>query len=317
MCGIIGYIGDKQAQPILLNGLRHLEYRGYDSAGMCTLLENKKTLSVRKLPGKVKELDALLKHKPLSGKRGLSHCRWATHGAPNQVNAHPHFDCDEEIVLVHNGIIENYAQLKESLIKEGHVFKSKTDTEVIVHLIEKYYKDSIMLEDAVRKALSKLEGAYAIGVLSSREPDKLVGARNGSPLVVGIGKKENFLASDIPALLDYTKDVLFLEDNELVVLTQDGVQISDIKGDMVQRKAVTISWDVSQAQKQGWPHFMLKEINEQPAVLEAMQATRYGEAAVVIGRVQAAPAGRVLLRTAIGSTRVVDMLAGEMLPRIC
>ncbi len=270
MCGIIGYIGDKQAQPILLNGLRHLEYRGYDSAGMCTLLENKKTLSVRKLPGKVKELDALLKHKPLSGKRGLSHCRWATHGAPNQVNAHPHFDCDEEIVLVHNGIIENYAQLKESLIKEGHVFKSKTDTEVIVHLIEKYYKDSIMLEDAVRKALSKLEGAYAIGVLSSREPDKLVGARNGSPLVVGIGKKENFLASDIPALLDYTKDVLFLEDNELVVLTQDGVQISDIKGDMVQRKAVTISWDVSQAQKQGWPHFMLKEINEQPAVLEAM-----------------------------------------------
>jgi glucosamine--fructose-6-phosphate aminotransferase (isomerizing) len=270
MCGIIGYIGDRQAQSILLNGLKRLEYRGYDSAGMCTLLENKKTLSVRKLPGKVKDLEALLKHKPLSGKRGLSHCRWATHGAPNQVNAHPHFDCEEEIVLVHNGIIENYAQLKESLIKEGHTFRSKTDTEVIVHLIEKFYKSSIMLEEAVRKALSKLEGAYAIGVLSSREPDKMVGARNGSPLVVGLGKKENFLASDIPALLDYTKEVLFLEDNELVVLTQDGVQISDTKGDTVQRKATTITWDVSQAQKQGWPHFMLKEINEQPSVLETM-----------------------------------------------
>ncbi|MFA5363117.1 MAG: glutamine--fructose-6-phosphate transaminase (isomerizing) [Candidatus Omnitrophota bacterium] len=274
MCGIIGYIGDKQAQPILLNGLKHLEYRGYDSAGMCVILEKKNKLSVRKLPGKVKELETLLKHKPLSGKRGLAHCRWATHGAPNQVNAHPHFDCEEEIVLVHNGIIENYAQLKEALIKEGHIFKSKTDTEVIVHLIEKYYKNSIMLEDAVRKALAKLEGSYAIGVLSSREPDKLVGARNGSPLVVGLGRKENFLASDIPALLDYTKEVLFLEDNELVVLTRDGVHISDSTGDTVRRKAATITWDVSQAQKQGWPHFMLKEINEQPGVLETMLGQR-------------------------------------------
>ncbi len=269
MCGIVGYIGNKQAQPILLSGLKRLEYRGYDSAGMCVLLERKKALSMRKLPGKVKELENLLQRKPLSGSMGIAHTRWATHGAPNQVNAHPHFDCDSEIAVVHNGIIENYAQLKSDLIKEGHRFKSQTDTEVIAHLIEKYYKNA-SLEDAVRRAADKLVGSFAIGAISSREPDKLVGARRGSPLVVGIGEKENFLASDIPALLDHTKKVIFLQEDEIAVLTRDGVRLCDLTGRLISRQVSTVTWDVRQAQKQGFSHFMLKEINEQPQVLEAI-----------------------------------------------
>ncbi|MDD5668406.1 MAG: glutamine--fructose-6-phosphate transaminase (isomerizing) [Candidatus Omnitrophica bacterium] len=270
MCGIVGYIGKRQAQDILLNGLKRLEYRGYDSAGMCMLLDKKNVLSVRKLPGKVKELEKLLHTRPLPGKSGLSHCRWATHGAPNQINAHPHLDCKEEIALVHNGIIENYAQLKEMLIKEGHKFKSGTDTEVIVHLIEKFYKNSVSLEDATRKAVNQLEGSFAIGVISSREPGKMVGARNGSPLVIGVGKGENFLASDISALLEYSKDMIFIEDKEMVLLTEDTVTITNSNGETVIRQPSVIEWDVSQAQKAGWPHFMLKEINEQPKILDAI-----------------------------------------------
>jgi len=267
MCGIIGYIGEKEAQPILLNGLKRLEYRGYDSCGIATFLNNKNSLSVRKLPGKIASLEKLLKNKPLAGTSGIAHNRWATHGLPNQVNAHPHLDCSKTIALVHNGIIENYHQLKNELIKEGHRFNSQTDTEVIVHLIEKFYNNS-SLEEATRKALMQLKGSFAIGVISAREPDKLIGARCGSPLIVGKGKNENFLASDIPALLDYTKEVIFLEENELVVLTKEGVSISNLKGEKITRQAQQIRWDVSEAQKQGFPHFMLKEINEQPRVLE-------------------------------------------------
>ncbi|MDP2924094.1 MAG: glutamine--fructose-6-phosphate transaminase (isomerizing) [Candidatus Omnitrophota bacterium] len=267
MCGIIGYIGEKEAQSILLNGLKRLEYRGYDSAGTAVYLPHKNTLSVRKLPGKVKDLEQLLKKKPLTGSLALGHVRWATHGLPNQVNAHPHLDCSKTIALVHNGIIENYHQLKNELIKEGHRFRSQTDTEVIVHLIEKFYNNS-SLEEATRKALMQLKGSFAIGVISAREPDKLIGARCGSPLIVGVGKNENFLASDIPAILDYTKEVIFLEENELVVLTKEGVSISNLKGEKITRQAQQIRWDVSEAQKQGFPHFMLKEINEQPHVLE-------------------------------------------------
>jgi glucosamine--fructose-6-phosphate aminotransferase (isomerizing) len=269
MCGIVGYIGSKQAQPVLLSGLKRLEYRGYDSAGMCVLLEHKKALSMRKLPGKVRALETLLLKKPLSGTLGIAHTRWATHGAPNQVNAHPHFDCDGEIAVVHNGIIENYAQLKSELIREGHKFKSQTDTEVIAHLIEKYYKNS-SLEDAVRRAADEMVGSFALGVISSREPEKLVGARRGSPLVVGVGEKENFLASDIPALLDYTKRVIFLQEDEIAVLTKEGVRLCDLTGRLISREISTITWDVRQAQKQGFSHFMLKEINEQPLVLEAI-----------------------------------------------
>ncbi len=273
MCGIIGYIGDREAQPILLNGLKRLEYRGYDSAGMCVILENKESLSVRKLSGKVKDLEGLLKKRPLCGSRGLAHNRWATHGAPNQINAHPHLDCKGEIALVHNGIIENYATLKAGLIKEGHHFLSQTDTEVIVHLIEKFYKD-IPLEEAVRKTLKLLVGSFAIGVISSREPQKLVGARLGSPLIVGLGKQENFLASDVPAVLEYTKDIVFLEEGEIVVLTKEGFKVTDLSGTEIGKKSVRINWDIAQAQKQGYKHFMLKEINEQPKIAENLLNAR-------------------------------------------
>ncbi|MEI6631816.1 MAG: glutamine--fructose-6-phosphate transaminase (isomerizing) [bacterium] len=273
MCGIIGYIGTKEAQPIILNGLKRLEYRGYDSCGIVTYLERKNSLSLRKLPGKVKDLENLLHKKPLSGSLGIGHCRWATHGAPNQVNAHPHLDCKGEIALVHNGIIENYAKLKSELLKDKHIFLSQTDTEVIVHLIEKFYR-SCSLEEAVRKAVAKLEGSFAIAVISRREPGKLVGARMGSPLVVGAGKGENFLASDVPALLDVAQEIIFLEDNEMAVLTTEAVALTNLAGETVKRATSRINWDVSQAQKQGWPHFMLKEIKEQPAILEGLLNSR-------------------------------------------
>ena len=224
---------------------------------------------MRKRSGKIQALEKLLKNKPLLGKLGISHTRWATHGAPNQKNAHPHVDCNNSIALVHNGIIENYTRLKESLIKKGHEFKSQTDTEVIVHLIEQHAKQH-SLKEAVQKALLELEGTFALAVISNKEPDKLIGARRGSPLVVGVGERENFLASDIPAILGQTKKVILLEDNELVELSQDGASISDAKGRSVKREAIRINWDISQAEKQGYAHFMLKEINEQPHVLDGI-----------------------------------------------
>lgn len=273
MCGIVGYIGQKEAQPILLNGLKRLEYRGYDSSGIALLLSGKKAISIRKSPGKINALETLLKKKPLSGSIGIAHTRWATHGAPNQVNAHPHNDCCNEIAVVHNGIIENYVKLKNELIKEGHTFKSQTDTEVIVHLIEKFSKNS-RLEEAVCKTLVKLEGSFAIAVISQKEPDKLIGARMGSPLIVGLGKDENFLASDAPAILDCTKDIVFLGENELAVLTAGGCKITDFNGAVLERKATRINWDIAQAQKQGYKHFMLKELNEQPKIIEHLLSAR-------------------------------------------
>ncbi len=267
MCGIVGYIGNREAQPLLLNGLKRLEYRGYDSSGVALILSNKHKISVRKTPGKIKALESILQKKPLLGSIGIAHTRWATHGAPNQVNSHPHVDCKEEIAVVHNGIIENYAQLKEELIREGHRFVSQTDTEVLVHLIEKYLVGA-SLEDAVRRALGKVEGSFAIGVISSREPDKLIGGRFGSPLIVGVGIGENFIASDVPAILDSTKDVIFLGEKELVVLTKDGYVVTDLHGKELQKKISHIEWDISSAEKQGYKHFMLKEINEQPKLLE-------------------------------------------------
>lgn len=267
MCGIICYVGKREAAPILLNGLKRLEYRGYDSAGICTYLQHKDCLSIRKLPGKVKELESLLKKRPLSGSVGIAHTRWSTHGVPNQINAHPHLDCTQEIAVVHNGIIENYNELKIELSKEGHRFLSQTDTEVIVHLIEKYYRN-LSLEEAVRQAVLKLKGSFAIGVLSRREPSKLLGARRGSPLVVGVGEKENFLASDIPALLEHTKEAIFLEDNELISLDKESISIFNINGEKIKRESVKIKWDISAAEKAGWKHFMLKEIHEQPKVIE-------------------------------------------------
>ncbi|OGX31761.1 MAG: glutamine--fructose-6-phosphate aminotransferase [Omnitrophica WOR_2 bacterium RIFCSPHIGHO2_02_FULL_46_37] len=281
MCGIIGYVGNRPAQDILLSGLKRLEYRGYDSSGISVIHSEKNKISTRKSPGKIAVLESSLKKKPLSGIIGIAHSRWATHGAPTQANAHPHQDCKGGIAIVHNGIIENYASLKSSLIKEGHRFKSQTDTEVIVHLIEKFYK-RIPLEEAVRKTLRLLDGSFALGVISSREPDKLIGARLGSPLIVGVGKGENFLASDVPAVLDSTKEVVFLEENELAVLTKDSLKITDLNGRPISRNSVRITWDIAQAEMQGYKHFMLKEINEQPGIIENILKMRIGPEAQVI-----------------------------------
>ncbi len=295
MCGIIGYIGFRDAQEILLSGLKFLEYRGYDSAGLCVFVDMKGELLVRKLPGKVRDLEQILKKQPLGGNLALGHVRWATHGAPNRVNAHPHLDCKDEIAVVHNGIIENYAELRQQLIKEGHVFKSQTDTEIIPHLIEKFYR-RVSLEEAVQKAIKLLSGSFAIGVLSKREPFKLVGARCGSPLIIGLGKNENFLASDIPAVLTYTREIVFLEEREMVVLSKDKIKIHDFSAREVRRKPVVINWDAKLAQKGGFTHFMLKEINEQPAILEAILKYRLNDRGVYfeeLGAVQQKELARV------------------------
>ncbi|MEI6831238.1 MAG: glutamine--fructose-6-phosphate transaminase (isomerizing) [Candidatus Omnitrophota bacterium] len=288
MCGIVGYIGERPAQEILLAGLKRLEYRGYDSSGIAIILENKKTPSIRKSPGKISVLEKLLKIKPLAGNVGIAHTRWATHGAPTYVNSHPHADCKNEIMLVHNGIIENYEQLKTQLIKEGHFFRSQTDTEVIVHLIEKFYKQ-VSLEEAVRKTLKLLKGSFAVGVIAKHEPNKIVAARCGSPLIVGLGKQENFLASDAPAILEYTKDIIFLEENEIAILGKNEVRLENMNGQILKRKSVRINWDITQAQKQGYKHFMLKEINEQPEIIQNLLALRITKANKVFFKEQNIP----------------------------
>ena len=272
MCGIVGYVGERQAEPILLTGLKRLEYRGYDSSGMA-ILSPKNIIAIRKASGKISALEQLLKKRSFSGTTGIAHTRWATHGAPTHANAHPHSDCRGELAIVHNGIIENHEFLKSSLIKEHHTFSSQTDTEVIVHLIEKFYRD-MPLEDAVRKALKMLVGSFAIGVISKLEPDKVIGARSGSPLIVGVGKGENFLASDAPAILDATRDVIFLEENEVAVLTKDSVRVTDLDGHAIVKKPARINWDIAQAQKGCYKHFMLKEINEQPKIIEGLLSLR-------------------------------------------
>ncbi|MCX5694320.1 MAG: glutamine--fructose-6-phosphate transaminase (isomerizing) [Candidatus Omnitrophica bacterium] len=273
MCGIVGYIGSKEAQPILLSGLKRLEYRGYDSSGIALILPHNKNIGIRKAPGKISVLEKLVKSKPLCGMVGIAHTRWATHGAPTQVNAHPHSDCGGQIAVVHNGIIENYEALKNQLIKDGHAFRSQTDTEVIVHLIEKFYK-GIPLEEAVSLALKLLIGSFAIGVVAVNEPNKLVGARRGSPLIIGVGQGENFLASDVPAILGFTKEVVFLDENEIVVLDKNNFKISNLDGKDVFKTTTHINWDIDQAEKAGFDHFMLKEINEQPKILESLINSR-------------------------------------------
>jgi len=264
MCGIVGYIGQKNALPILLEGIKRLEYRGYDSAGV--VLIDKGKLKYQKTPGKIVVLEKMLKRKPIKGFIGLAHTRWATHGAPTGINAHPHFDCHKNIAIVHNGIIENYAQLKQLLKKEGHKFVSETDTEILVHLIEKYYKGKNLVT-AVQKALSKVTGAYGIAVLSVSEPNKLVAARCGSPLVVGLGKNEYFVASDVAALLKHTKRVIYLEDKEMVTLTLSGYKITTIKNALINKKIEEIDWDLAKIEKAGFDHYMLKEIFEQPQTI--------------------------------------------------
>jgi glucosamine--fructose-6-phosphate aminotransferase (isomerizing) len=263
MCGIIGYLGPKHALPVLLDGLKRLEYRGYDSAGVAILHDG--AIQVRRVKGKIRDLDESLKASPLEGRCGLGHTRWATHGRPSEENAHPHRDCSGKLVVVHNGIIENYLPLKDKLIGEGHVFQTETDTEVIAHLVEKYFEGS--LEAAVRRALRELEGAYAIAVISAREPDKIVAAKTGPPAVVGLGDGESFICSDINPILSHTPRVVFLEDEEMAVLETGGVRFLDFQGNPVSKTVDQLTWNPLMIEKKGFKHFMLKEIFEQPQVI--------------------------------------------------
>jgi glucosamine--fructose-6-phosphate aminotransferase (isomerizing) len=262
MCGIVAYFGNKKASDILIEGLKKLEYRGYDSAGICLL--NKNSLFSAKVKGRVADLEKVVPSSEMS-KIGIAHTRWATHGEPNEVNAHPHFDCKNEIAVVHNGIIENYASLKEILITEGHKFVSQTDSEVVSHLIEKFYKNN--LEEAVAKALKLVVGTFGIAVLHAKE-QKIVVARRGSPIVVGVGEKENIIASDAVAVLPHTKKVIYLNDDQMVILTERGYTIKDLAGNRVEKAIDEIKWNAGEIEKKGFKHFMLKEIFEQPLAIE-------------------------------------------------
>jgi len=275
MCGIVGYIGDKRVVPILIEGLKRLEYRGYDSAGLAVVDQGR--MVIHRSVGKIKELENALWGTSLGGTLGLGHTRWATHGRPTEENAHPHTDCTGDLVVVHNGIIENYLALKEKLLAEGHFFRSETDTEVIAHLIEKYLGQDQDLEVATRRALNDVTGAYAIGVLWKGDPNRLVGAKCGSPLVVGLGQGEFFFASDIPAVLNHTRNFLFLNDEEMVTLSRDGVQIATLQGEPVQHPVEKVLWSPILAEKGGYKHFMLKEIYEQPRAVRDTIRGRFSE----------------------------------------
>lgn len=265
MCGIVGYVGNRKAQDVILKGLSRLEYRGYDSAG-AAILNNDGKINIVKKQGKLKVLASELSNNPIEGSVGIGHTRWATHGIPSDSNAHPHCGCAGKIAVVHNGIIENYLELKNELKKNGHKFISETDTEVIPHLVEELYKGD--LEEAVRKAVKMLKGSYAIAVIHKDEPYKVVGARLDSPLIIGVGKGENFLASDVPAILDYTHDVIYLDNHDIVTISKESVTVKDISGRIIPKKPSKIKWDISQAEKSGYKHFMLKEIFEQGDVVE-------------------------------------------------
>src|SRR6266542_725541 len=279
MCGIIGYIGEKQVLPILIDGLRRLEYRGYDSAGIAVVRDG--TIELRRSAGKLARLEEAIADNPLDGEYGIGHTRWATHGRPTEENAHPHRDCTGRIVVVHNGIIENYLDLKKQLAKEGHVFVTETDTEIVAHLVEREMKED-GLENAVRRALLYMRGLFALVLISADDPNKIVTVRNGPPIVVGLGDNEFFVASDIPAILAHTRDVVFMGDEEMAVITANGVEFTDYSGRAVSKKSTRISWDPVMAEKAGYKHFMLKEIFEQPM---AVKETVLGRASVESGRV--------------------------------
>jgi glucosamine--fructose-6-phosphate aminotransferase (isomerizing) len=264
MCGIIGYIGPQPVVPILIEGLRRLEYRGYDSAGVAVV--NGHGIELRRSAGKLANLESVILDEPLSGLYGLGHTRWATHGRPTEENAHPHRDCTGKIVVVHNGIIENYLDLKQDLQSKGHKFVTETDTEVVAHLVEELWKDD-GLDKAVLRAMQQLRGLFAIVLLSSDDPQKIVAVRNGPPVVVGLGKDEWFVASDIPAILQHTRDVTFLDDQEMAIVTKTGVTYTNLAGEAIEKKSQRVTWDPVQAEKAGFKHFMLKEIFEQPTAI--------------------------------------------------
>jgi glucosamine--fructose-6-phosphate aminotransferase (isomerizing) len=263
MCGIVGYVGHRKAYPILISGLKRLEYRGYDSAGVAILTDS--GLFVSKSAGKIKMLEAAIGDRDIAGTQGIAHTRWATHGEPNQVNAHPHTDADNEIALIHNGIIENYRTLKEYLSRQGVVFRTDTDTEILVHLIRLNYHGD--LTSAVRDALTQVEGTYGIAVVSSRHPNLLVAARMGSPLVIGLGDKENFIGSDVSAMIEHTNRVVYLEDGEIATITPDNYEITTIQNVKITPEIQEVSWTLDEIEKEGFDHFMLKEIHEQPTTI--------------------------------------------------
>jgi glucosamine--fructose-6-phosphate aminotransferase (isomerizing) len=267
MCGIVGYVGNKQVVPLIIDGLRKLEYRGYDSAGIA-VVDDEHRLSLRRAEGKLRNLEECIRLNPLDGNYGIGHTRWATHGRPTEENAHPHRDQSGRVVVVHNGIIENYLQLKERLAANGSEFKTETDTEVVAHLIG-FYKDreNLSLEEAVRKAVKELRGIFALSIISVDEPDTIIAVREGPPVVIGLGDGEFFVASDIPAILQHTRDVFYLGEKEIAVLTKDSVRVTDYDGNVVEPKQQRITWDPIMAEKGGFKHFMLKEIYEQPRAL--------------------------------------------------
>jgi len=286
MCGIVGYVGKKRVVPVIIDGLKRLEYRGYDSAGIA-VSGNGDGLQIRRAEGKLRNLEEVIRLKPLDGTYGIGHTRWATHGRPTEENAHPHRDCSGRVVVVHNGIIENYVSLKRKLIEEGHRFTTETDTEVIAHLVEKYFLKSAnghrpSLEDAVRKAVGQLSGVFALAVMAVDEPNKIVAARNGPPAVIGLGKDEYFVASDVPAILYHTRDLFFLADGDLAVITSEGVQLTDFNGQPIVRQLQHVTWDPIMAEKGGFKHFMLKEIYEQP---RAVRDTTLGRISQETGHV--------------------------------
>jgi len=302
MCGIIGYLGPKNALPVLIEGLKKLEYRGYDSAGVAVVRDNE--IQVRRVKGKIRDLEESLRRSPLEGVYGLGHTRWATHGRPSEENAHPHRDCSGTLVVVHNGIVENYVPLKEDLIKGGHVFRTETDTEVIVHLVEKHFRGC--LEEAVRAAIQELEGAYAIAALSTKDPGKIVAAKMGPPAVVGLGEGEFFISSDINPILGHTPRVVFLEDNEIAVLEPQGVRFLDFKGNRLSKTVDHVSWNPLMVEKRGFKHFMLKEIFEQPQVI---RDTLQGRISLGSGRVYLDEMG-ISVRAAKAIDRVLIIACG-------
>lgn len=270
MCGIVGYVGKRNSQNILIEGLKKLEYRGYDSAGVAVFTEY--GLQVKKSKGRLANLESQLGEAPLNGFIGIGHTRWATHGKPSDINSHPHTDNSNKFSVVHNGIIENYTALKEELIAKGHVFVSETDTEVISHLIADLYQGDIV--KAVQQAVSRMTGAFALGVLTEYEPEKLVAVRLSSPLIIGVGEGENFIGSDIPAILDYTRNVYILNDGEMAVLTKDGVELMTLEGNFISRELFYVDWDIMTAEKAGFDHFMMKEIHDQPKAYRDTMGSR-------------------------------------------
>jgi glucosamine--fructose-6-phosphate aminotransferase (isomerizing) len=274
MCGIVGYIGERRAVPIILDGLRRLEYRGYDSAGVA-VLDDESHLAIRRASGKLRNLEDCVRLSPIDGPYGIGHTRWATHGRPTEENAHPHRDCTGNIVVVHNGIVENYLQLKHQLQADGHKFVTETDTEVIAHLIEKHFQGN--LEQAVREAVRAISGVFALAIIARTDPNKIVAVRSGPPVVIGLGEGEYFVASDVPAILNHTRDMFFLSDGDMAILTPEGVHLTDFGGRAVKRQVSHILWDPIMAEKGGYKHFMLKEIFEQPRAVRDTMLGRVGQ----------------------------------------